>query len=187
MSPPLVMRDPYILDFLGLRGTWQEDDLEAVIICSTTGSCVGWWRPLLGTLAAAPRSRSPLTRARFKFPHIVLKASVFRVPASLLRDQTASRTLAQVCAFGCHPDAPMVETIRFTEYFNREVLRKRPYLRKDWCVLVLQSPLRSEPQDGDRWRFWGAIPELEGRHLRVVTLADKVTVHNAFPDRRFNP
>ncbi|MCQ4380241.1 DUF1016 domain-containing protein, partial [Clostridioides difficile] len=26
------MRDPYILDFLGLRDTWQEGDLETAII-----------------------------------------------------------------------------------------------------------------------------------------------------------
>lgn len=32
MSPSLVMRDPYILDFLGLQDTWQENDLEAAII-----------------------------------------------------------------------------------------------------------------------------------------------------------
>lgn len=32
MSPALVMHDPYILDFLGLRDTWQEDDLEAAIV-----------------------------------------------------------------------------------------------------------------------------------------------------------
>jgi len=32
MWPSLVMRDPYILDFLGLRDTWQEGDLEAAII-----------------------------------------------------------------------------------------------------------------------------------------------------------
>ena len=32
MSPSLVMRDPYILDFLGLRDTWQEGDLEAAIV-----------------------------------------------------------------------------------------------------------------------------------------------------------
>ena len=38
----------------------------------------------------------------------------------------------------------------FTEYFEKEVLRKRPY-------------------------------------LRVITLEDKVTIHNAFPDRRFKP
>jgi predicted nuclease of restriction endonuclease-like (RecB) superfamily len=31
ISPALVMRDPYIFDFLGLRGTWQESDLEAAI------------------------------------------------------------------------------------------------------------------------------------------------------------
>lgn len=29
------------------------------------------------------------------------------------------------------------------------------------------------------------VPELDGRYLRVVTLADMVTIHNAFPDRRF--
>lgn len=32
MSPSLVMRDPYILDFLSLRDTWQETDLESAII-----------------------------------------------------------------------------------------------------------------------------------------------------------
>ncbi|HDZ37636.1 MAG TPA: DUF1016 family protein, partial [Marinobacter sp.] len=32
MSPALVMRDPYILDFLDLRDTWQESDLETAII-----------------------------------------------------------------------------------------------------------------------------------------------------------
>lgn len=32
MTPALVMRDPYILDFLGLRDRWQESDLEAAII-----------------------------------------------------------------------------------------------------------------------------------------------------------
>ncbi|WP_028217920.1 PDDEXK nuclease domain-containing protein [Paraburkholderia oxyphila] len=32
MSPALVMRDPYIFDFLGLQDTWQEGDLEAAII-----------------------------------------------------------------------------------------------------------------------------------------------------------
>ncbi|MEI7346622.1 YhcG family protein [Dickeya chrysanthemi] len=32
MTPALVMHDPYILDFPGLRDTWQEGDLEAAII-----------------------------------------------------------------------------------------------------------------------------------------------------------
>ncbi|MDA0840794.1 MAG: hypothetical protein O3B01_08630 [Planctomycetota bacterium] len=73
----------------------------------------------------------------------------------------------------------------FTDYFENEVLRKRPYLKKEWCVRVCQSPLKVEPQDQNRFRFWGEIEELEGRILRVVTLEDKKTIHNAFPDRRF--
>ena len=32
MSPNLVMRDSYILDFLKLHDTWQESDLEAATI-----------------------------------------------------------------------------------------------------------------------------------------------------------
>ena len=76
---------------------------------------------------------------------------------------------------------------RFTEYFENEVLRKRPYLRKQWCIGVVEKPLRSEPQEGNRFRFWGEVPELGGRYLRVITLEDRVTIHNAFPDRRFRP
>lgn len=76
---------------------------------------------------------------------------------------------------------------KFTEYFENEVLRKRPYLKKEWCIYVLENPVKSEPQEHNRHRFWAAIPELEGRYLRVVTLQDKLTIHNAFPDRGFKP
>ena len=72
-------------------------------------------------------------------------------------------------------------------FFEREVLRKRPYLRREWCIQVLERPVRVEPQEGNRYRFWGIIPELGGRYLRVVTLADRLTIHNAFPDRGFVP
>lgn len=76
---------------------------------------------------------------------------------------------------------------KFTEYFDNEVLRKRPYLKKEWCIRVLENPIKSEPQENNRFRFWGQIEELEGRVLRVITLADPVTIHNAFPDRDFKP
>jgi hypothetical protein len=75
----------------------------------------------------------------------------------------------------------------FTTYFETEVLRKRPYLKREWCVYVIENAICAEPQGIDRHRFWAAIPELEGRYLRVITLEDRVTVHNAFPDRRFKP
>jgi hypothetical protein len=66
-------------------------------------------------------------------------------------------------------------------------MRKRPYLTKELCIRVIESPIRSESQERDRHRFWAKVGELEGRYLRVVTLADKVTIHNAFLDRRFKP
>jgi hypothetical protein len=40
------------------------------------------------------------------------------------------------------------------------------------------------PDDG-RIRRWVQIREMEGRYLRVVLLADKETVHNAFFDQSF--
>ena len=76
---------------------------------------------------------------------------------------------------------------RFTDYFDREVLRKRPYLRREWCIAIIEQPTRVESQENNRYRFWGPVPELGGRYLRVVTLDDKTTIHNAFPDRGFKP
>jgi len=80
-----------------------------------------------------------------------------------------------------------VPQYRFTEYFEKEVLRKRSYLKKEWCIRVVETPLRSEPQEINRYRFWGRIDELGGRVLRVITLEDTITIHNAFPDRGFKP
>lgn len=73
----------------------------------------------------------------------------------------------------------------FTQYFLNEVLRKRPYIKKEWCIRIVESYEKMEPQESNRFRFWGRIPEYENRYFRVVTLEDKVTIHNAFPDRRF--
>ena len=78
--------------------------------------------------------------------------------------------------------------ISYTNYFETKVLAKRPYLSKQMCVRVIRNPIRKEVQDdGERVRFWGEVDELDGRYLRVVTLADEKTIHNAFPDRRFKP
>ena len=80
-----------------------------------------------------------------------------------------------------------MESYKFTEYFEKEVLRKRPYIKIEWCIRVLENPLKVEKQKHNRYRFWAAIEELDERFLRVVTLEDKITIHNAFPDRRFKP
>jgi hypothetical protein len=74
----------------------------------------------------------------------------------------------------------------FTEYFERKVLTKRAYLKKEWCIRIVENPIRKELQpDGERVRFWGRVDEFENKVFRVVTLADETTIHNAFPDRRF--
>ena len=62
---------------------------------------------------------------------------------------------------------------KFTAYFENEVLRKRPYLKKEWCIQVIENPVKVERQEHNRYRFWGEIGELGGRVLRVVTLDDK--------------
>jgi hypothetical protein len=73
----------------------------------------------------------------------------------------------------------------FTDDFENEVLRKRPYLQRRWCVDVVLAQIRIQRQSNGRIRFLGSIPELAGDYLRVVTLADAVTIHSAFLDRRF--
>ncbi|MBK6487188.1 MAG: hypothetical protein IPF98_10025 [Gemmatimonadetes bacterium] len=67
------------------------------------------------------------------------------------------------------------------------MLRTWPYLRREWCTWVIEHAVREEPQENNRVRFWAAIPELEGRYLRVVTLADRTTIHNAVLDCGFVP
>ncbi|MEO7987525.1 MAG: hypothetical protein ABI766_13425 [Gemmatimonadales bacterium] len=74
--------------------------------------------------------------------------------------------------------------MKTTRYFEEQVLRKRPYLQLEWIQSVLRNPAHRQTQPDGRIRRWGYIPAL-GRWLRVVTLEDGETVHNAFPDRDF--
>ena len=74
-----------------------------------------------------------------------------------------------------------------TDYFRNDVMVKRPYVKAEWIELAITTPVKREIQaDDGRIRHWVWIEELS-RYLRVVTLEDGVTVHNAFPDRRFAP
>ena len=78
--------------------------------------------------------------------------------------------------------------MKTTRYFDEQVLRKRPYIDPAWCVAVLESPLARERQPDGRFRFWGEVirpGERFTRVLRVVTLEDGETIHNAFFDGRF--
>ena len=75
---------------------------------------------------------------------------------------------------------------RTTAYFRAMRLRPdRAAIRYAWIEQVISAPDREERQLDGRIRLWKAIGEAGGRHLRVVLLADRLTLHNAFFDRGF--
>ena len=74
--------------------------------------------------------------------------------------------------------------MKTTRYFREQVLRKRPYLKEEWCEKALKEYSEKQIQEGGRVRYWVYIEEI-GKYLRVVTLEDGETVHNAFPDRGY--
>ncbi len=55
-----------------------------------------------------------------------------------------------------------------------------------WILQAIREPLVEAVQGDGRIRRWAYIPA-QGRYLGVVMLADGITVHNAFFDRRFTP
>ena len=75
--------------------------------------------------------------------------------------------------------------MKSTRYFKEQVLRKRPYIKRAWCDRVISKPVKREVQSDNRVRYWGFVPEYGGRALRVITLGDGETIHNAFFDRNF--
>lgn len=52
---------------------------------------------------------------------------------------------------------------------------------------VIMNPYRKEIQPDGRIRYWAKVEERGGKYLRVVTLEDGLTIHNAFIDRGFKP
>lgn len=66
----------------------------------------------------------------------------------------------------------------------------RPYLEREWCERVRRNPESTlVEEDTGRIRHWAYIEELDALgmspYLRVITLQDGETIHNAFPDRNF--
>ncbi len=77
-----------------------------------------------------------------------------------------------------------------TAYFREQVVRKRPYISRELCEAVVESPVRRLVQTDGRIRFWGMVADPrdgQTRALRVVVLEDGETIHNAFFDRDFEP
>jgi hypothetical protein len=86
------------------------------------------------------------------------------------------------------PHRKEARIVRVTKYF--EAIRSRPdraIIQDEWILRVIVSPEREYVQADGRVRRWARIKEMEGRHLRVILLPDRETVHNAFFDRGYKP
>jgi hypothetical protein len=78
--------------------------------------------------------------------------------------------------------------LRRPAYFK--LFRNRPdraIIKDEWIEHTIEFPLAEAVQEDGRIRRWAKVEEMGGRYLRVILLADGVTVHNAFFDRRFKP
>ena len=75
-----------------------------------------------------------------------------------------------------------------TRYFAMVVMAKPDRRVIDVLDIqrVLSIPIKKEREASGRVRYWGWLTS-HGTYLRVVTLADGETVHNAFLDRNFMP
>jgi hypothetical protein len=74
------------------------------------------------------------------------------------------------------------------QYFVEQVLRKRPHLPTEEFVAILAAPIRRSVQADGRIRHWGQVTDPRNgqpRVLRIVTLDDGETIHNAFFDRGY--
>lgn len=77
--------------------------------------------------------------------------------------------------------------MKTTRYLEEQVLAKRSYLRREWIAATIAEPFARAVQPDGRIRHWHRVVDATGKSyiLRVVTLEDGETVHNAFFDRDF--
>lgn len=76
--------------------------------------------------------------------------------------------------------------MKTTGYFERSVMRRpdRKDIKREWCERALRNPEHTEVEPGGRIRRWIYVAEVD-KYLRVVTLKDGETVHNALFDRTY--
>ena len=76
--------------------------------------------------------------------------------------------------------------MKVTKYFEfRSDFPDRVEIMDDWILRAIDIPIKTETQKDGRIRMWSKIEEAGDKYLRVVTLEDRKTVHNAFFDRNF--
>jgi hypothetical protein len=77
--------------------------------------------------------------------------------------------------------------MKTTAYFRHVRQRQdRVRIQDVWIERAIREAVSERVQEDGRVQRWVYISE-ERRYLRVVLLADRQTVHNAFFDRGFKP
>jgi len=74
--------------------------------------------------------------------------------------------------------------VKTTAYFDRRKLEHDVTLAEVEHALAHEADREIQPDGRIRVRGY---PPRHGKYLRIVLLSDGETVHNAFPDRGFNP
>jgi len=69
--------------------------------------------------------------------------------------------------------------MKVTAYFRNVVREKHPGIEEAWILRVMAAPLEEHRQADGRYALWGLVPEAQNRALKVITLEDRETVHNA--------
>ena len=75
--------------------------------------------------------------------------------------------------------------MKTTAYFRDVVRQKHPGIEEAWILRVIAKLVEERRQADGRYALWGLVPEAQNRALRVITLENRETVHNAFFDRGF--
>ena len=76
--------------------------------------------------------------------------------------------------------------MKTTKYFQFSKQRAdRAEIEEKWILRTIESPICTKVQKDGRIQMWSRVAEFGGKYLRVITLEDRETVHNAFFDRNF--
>ncbi len=75
--------------------------------------------------------------------------------------------------------------MKCTQYFLHTIERPdRKQIKTEWIMMALEKPIHQKIQTDGRFQKWIWVEEVQ-KYLRVITLTDGETVHNAFFDRNF--
>ena len=135
--------------------------------------------PICPTLSTSVRSRPnpctvhlpkltgqrtiPATRARGArkncqiYPQPYESRAVFSEQTHLIRNTTSR---SQTTRGRLYKVLATLSAMKMARYFIEQVLRKRPYIRVEWCEKALRESTRKERQPDGRLRHWVYIPEL---------------------------